>query len=193
MTGFTARLKSRTVLFAAGIVATLCLAGPMAGFASSLFWRRYPLGSNNHAAMRILYGEHWRRYDPGDLPTVPADMHLPGDCEIRVFHLADTGPNPRRARDLMQSIKSYQSFLQKNVDEDVAVQGLASLPAPLLGALEGCLGRSLLSPLCASYARARIAQAHEQSARDTLRNYAEIDKQIDAVWCAAAEGAPKLR
>jgi len=188
------RIKRSTSFFLAGLITALCFAGPLAGFVSGCFWPSFSGGDTKIlAAERILYGEYWRHLQGGDPSLARYDGVWPSDCEMRVgLQAMSMASDWESYANLENAIHRFRS-LRRNLVEDMnAANALASLPAPLIGALEGCLGRSLLSHLCTSYIEQRVASAREAKASETHLEFAKIDKEMAPIWCAAARGAPPV-
>jgi len=182
-------MRRPVALFLAGLLTALCFVGPLAGLASSLSWPAGPLGAKETAARRILYGEYSRHLERGDLP--PRTYEPTTDCEIRLWNAAmPQSPGAESVMTLRSALIARQAFLRNAIEETIDINALASLPTPFLGALEGCLGRSLLSPFCSSYVRRRTARAEAQAAHDSQSRFAQVNREMRGVWCAAADGVP---
>jgi hypothetical protein len=153
---------------------------------SGLFWPNITGGHTEAgAAERIYRGEYWRHYQSADLPyDVPEKGE--GNCELELNIKATERYKIQPVfMNLRFSIYGEQVTRRRDIAEKPVLQALAALPYPVLGGLEGCLGRSALSPLCHAYVE-RLAAGAARKAADQMRlEQAQNDREMEEVWCAA--------
>jgi hypothetical protein len=167
-----------------GTAFALCLAGPLIGAVRGLTWPHIAGGHTEAAAaLRILNGEYWRRYEQGDLAR-PA-FAVEGECQTMLGKrmTATPVPSPQETATLMkldEAVFGAQALRKQAAHEQAKVDRLARLPYVALGSIEGCLGQSVLAPLCRAYVHHVIAGA------DAQVNDAAIERDMEPLWCAVA-------
>ncbi len=166
---------------------------PLFGAASTFFWQE---AADGNTATRIVWRMYDRLYPPSvGLAFVGDDERLPDffpgqSCNQRYSAGIDAADaDTFELFDVIRrdSDRRLTGFLRL----DPAYAALFSLPRPVLGALDACIGGSpLIRPFCQSYAR-RItdeAIAERAKSRDAIMN--RIRRENEAIWCAATMASP---
>jgi hypothetical protein len=176
--------RSFTIM-AVGALLAACFLHPLIGVLSAFFEHlSAPAGvsAEGAAAERIINGEYWRSYRRVDLP-VRQLSEVASPCEGTVFLREQNDPI---LADLHEAIRTLSSRRRRRVTEEPIYDAVQSLPFPILGMLEGCLGKSLLSRFCERMLEDVTERATKQSAASVRTSLANINNQTEKMWCAAA-------
>lgn len=87
--------------------------------------------------------------------------------------------------DLISAILREQSQRKLDVSYDVGRMALIELSDTTLGALEGCIARSLLAPFCEARVDHIEREARQHSLEKIMLQEAKSDTEMNAVWCLA--------
>ncbi len=166
---------------------------PLFGAASTLFWVR---AADGNTAVRVA----WRTYDRVNPPTVGLafindaerlpEVSLGTSCHERYLERIRAG-DPGTTR-LLDAIRHYsEQRLHVLLREEPAHEALLSLPPPMLGALDACLGGSpLLWVACQSYGRRVTDEALAKRAKKRAEFADLVRRETEVIWCAAASADP---
>jgi hypothetical protein len=163
------------------IAATCLIAGamigpPAVGAVSSLFWST---AADANDVQRVA----GRLYDRTRLnPAAEADDdHLTQQaCGAASFKRLSPGDVA-----LISALDHYRYQLLRAEYDNLGVEALMGLPAPVLGALDGCVGGSPASSFCLSYI-SKIAERATSVPEATRQAWlTAADKEFDAAWCIA--------
>lgn len=185
--------RRRRVLGITGWLFLGAVFGPLLfGAASTLFWVR---AADGNTAVRVA----WRTYDRVNPPAVglavaerPAEVSFGPSCEEH--YQARLLAGDFGTIELEGAIRRYsEGRLHTLLKIEPAYEALLSLPHPVLGALDGCIGGSpLLWAACQSYARRVIDDGQAERAKKRPQIAALVRRETEAIWCAAA-GARQLK
>jgi len=151
--------------------------GPlMYGVASSAAWTTSSVHDDESAVAKRLFSR--------------TNLH-PGYDAVVTYSSSDC-KDPEDTAGWDVRLWAYSNFLLERISrryEDAVVNDLRTLPSPILGALDGCIGGSPFSPLCTHYIEQRAA--HKISSLETQKAkwLAEGEKHIRRAWpewCAKA-------
>ena len=174
--------------FVIGALVVACLGGPISGAISGLFTSRVAGGSTESAAVaRIDAAIYIRHHVEGDIPA-STDRPLGSTCEQSVErHGFDNkaGHIDLDAIDLREAILREQARRNLNVSDLVGRMALENLSDTALGALKGCIARSLLAPLCEARVHQITHAARQRASAEISRREADNNKEMDDVWCLA--------
>lgn len=154
------------------------VAGPIIyGAVSSVFWSRTADGNDAERVARWLYTR--TPLDRG------LDLHreslMVTRCDESLFAFSRPGDIV-----LQSALANYHRELLRGRYDALAVGSLASLPAPLLGGIDGCIGGSPASPLCLAYVGHVVAAATAVPPSLETTWKADAFKQIETAVCTAA-------
>ena len=173
--------------FAAGIAVAAVFAGPIAGgIWGWLSIGAYSSGGNNRwaAAVRIYEMIEVKHHLSVDMPINISKEE--SDCALVQVRKENVIGEPHRqmASDLRFAVYSTNRYLA-NMSEQSAVEELiGELPTPVLGALEGCISASMLSPICERY----VASLKNRTLKDARlrQKLVENDLRTEHIWCFLA-------
>ena len=89
--------------------------------------------------------------------------------------------------DVYSAIKNEEDRREDTLKETPKLDALMALPYPTLGALEGCLGWSLLSPFCRAYVNNLSDDATQKANAEIKAQIAANKAQMNKVFCFALE------
>lgn len=165
------------------------LGPPLFGAASTLFWNE---AADGNTAVRVA----WRTYDrisppPVGLAYIPKDERLPSvslgiSCHQHYqkgIESADFGTLV-----LWDVVRHYsEHLLDDSLRLGPAHKALLSLPRPVLGALDACIGGSpLIWTLCQTYAKRVTDEAQAELAKSREAIIDRVRRENEVIWCAAA-------
>lgn len=155
--------------------------GPMiTGAVGSAFWSR---ASDTNDLQDVAY----RLYGRADilLPSDAFETVERSPCLEEFENYVFAKETPKEAIELLWSLKkTRQGIIQAKYD-DLAIKSLEGLPAPILGALDGCIGGSPASDICLNYIADRTRKAVSISRATQQRWITMADRQMVMPWCAA--------
>ena len=163
------------------VAATCLIAGavigpPAVGAVSSLFWST---AADTNDAQRVAS----RLYDRTRLnPAAEArGVHVSKQsCGAASLNRGAPGDVV-----LISALDHYRSQWIRSKYDSLGVGALEKLPAPVLGALDGCVDGSPASPFCLSYVT-RIAERATSVTEATRQAwFAAADREVDVAWCIA--------
>ncbi len=178
------------------LVAAFCLtlAGPMVGAISTLTWS-YAADGNDpqriaaetyRRVMRFGYGPTHDDYRERRRLYVDRNPITPNRAcvgRIRTNYQMRTSSEVA-AVEIQRALDFHRIDRLRDEFDAPATDALASLPAPILGALASCIEQSVLGGLCARRV-VTIADDANREAVDTLRRqHIAINRAFEAMWCA---------
>lgn len=163
---------------------------PLFGAASTLFWNE---AADGNTASRVASRMYDRLYPSTvGLTFIPDEERLPDVSLGTACHrsyLADIQAGDDGTSDLLEVIRFYSAQrLHHELRGEPTHDALLSLPRPVLGALDACLGGSpLIWPLCQTYARQVADDAVAERAKNQAAFINQVRREAETIWCAAAK------
>lgn len=157
------------------------IVGPLAtGAIGSIFW---PDAADNNRSQEVAYHLYKLSKIRPPIEAFEATFHLPCNGELR--NAAKTMNLAASAPELFFILEKARADFISAKYENRAVSSLESLPAPILGALNGCISSSPVSSLCKKYISNRIDNAFNIAAETQEAWRIAANRQIDRPWCDA--------
>ena len=182
--------RRRLAWFLIGLFTALCFVGPLLGALSALTWEynsaRNPTLSS---ATRILKLIHWQSYEMRFHQVLERDPYRDPCAEAISMTAHEAGADMNAASLLESKLQRARCEMEEFYDERVITDALERLPAIALGALEGCVGRSLLRYACEAFVERTTSQARRYVAPELSRERAEGLAAMHRASCLAFNGA----
>lgn len=183
--------RARRMLATLGWLLAGAIVGPPAiGAASTAFWNE---AADGNTAVGVASRVYDRVYPPTVGPALVReeerlpDVSLGASCSKPYQQgMASADLGPILLHDVIRAYSSQRLFgLLKSGPSHRA---LLSMPRPLLGALDVCIGGSpVAGPLCQAYVRRITDEAQAKTSATTKNALVEtVRRETDAIWCAAA-------
>lgn len=168
-------MTKQSVLVASILLAGAILSAPVVGAVGALFWS--PAADTNDAqnVAGVLYEQ--LQLDPSR--SAYAKVHTQR-CGEHVHRRLDEGDIT-----LIDALSKFRRGLLRSKYDNLAVNSLAALPAPVLGALNGCANGSPAWSLCLAYVNCRVVHATTIPHAKERAWIADVDRQVEKAWCIA--------
>jgi len=88
--------------------------------------------------------------------------------------------NPQVVTRLIDAGEIAASSLENMEISKLRYKRLASIPSPMVGALNACINSTILSPICEGYVRQRLS-SHRNEAMAKTKN--QLKNEIGPMWC----------
>lgn len=163
---------------------------PVFGAASTLLWNE---AADGQTAVKVAWRMYERLYPPtvglafiGDNERLP-DVSLGISCNQHYREGIESGDDA--TFELEGAIRQHSTRqLHALLKSGPAYDALLSLPRPVLGALDACIGGSpLIWPFCQAYARRVADKAQAERAKSSDEIVHRVRRETEAIWCAAAK------
>jgi hypothetical protein len=158
-----------------GLLAGAVVGAPLWGGFSTLFWSTAADTNDAQRAAGLLY------------TRTQLNRGWQAAGHVSLYRCGDDVRNLSKPGDLVltNALFSYRRRLLQSKYNNLAVNSLTALPAPVLGALSGCVGGSPASDLCLSYVHGVVGKATTISPVAERAWVVDVDNQIESALCVA--------
>lgn len=168
-------MTKHLVLIASILIAGAILSAPVIGAVGALFWSQKADTNDAQRVAALLYKQI--RLDPAR--SALDNVHTQR-CGERVYQRLEDGDIT-----LIHALQRFRSSLVRSKYDNLAINSLAALPAPVLGALNGCANASPAWNLCLGYVNRTVVHATTIPHAKERAWIADVDRQVEKAWCIA--------
>ena len=160
----------------------LTFGAPLYGGVSSLFWETAADGNDARRVADSVYRQ--MGFDPA---FYAVEQYAAGSLECRVALNSVHGSGEL----LDSAIDDYRNWALRGKYAVPALNALADLPRPTLGALHACMAGSALSPFCRGYAISIVKRATAATEATRTIWAAKVEDEVAQARCFASRAVPQ--
>ncbi len=182
-----AKIVSKKRIAVVFVVMASATFGPIIfGALGSLFWTEHSEYSEKQTRVNLLVDRSDRMisyFRPAhELPEwgLLHDRNYLGECETRALGYSSFAVTPEENHTLFNLGSSAHAQTASLVLRAEQKQRIRRLPRVVVGALDACIGSTIISPLCRSFVQSRISPLDDETI-EGLRT--EIREQTEQDWC----------